>query len=137
MEERSYLSMLEDAYARLPPKPKTSKRFELPKPIVQVMGTRTFFQNFRDVCQYMNREPNHVFKFLLNELGTAGHISDGTAIFQGKFSEEQMERLLKHYVDDFVVCPVCRRPDTRIEKQGRFNFLICEACGARSSLRNV
>jgi len=129
--------MLEDAYARLPPKPKTSKRFELPKPIVQVMGTRTFFQNFRDVCQYMNREPNHVFKFLLNELGTAGHISDGTAIFQGKFSEEQMERLLKHYVDDFVVCPVCRRPDTRIEKQGRFNFLICEACGARSSLRNV
>lgn len=137
MEARSYRAMLEDAYSRLPPKPKASTRFEPPKPIVQVMGTRTFLQNFREICQYINREPSHTFKFLLNELGTAGHISEETAIFQGKFSEEQIERLLKHYVDDFVICPVCRRPDTRIEKQGRFNFLACEACGARSSLRNV
>jgi translation initiation factor 2 subunit 2 len=36
-----------------------------------------------------------------------------------------------------VICPICKRPDTKIVKERRFHFLICEACGAKSSIRPV
>ncbi|MCD6263176.1 translation initiation factor IF-2, partial [Candidatus Bathyarchaeota archaeon] len=38
------------------------------------------------------------------------------------------------YTKRYVICPVCKRPDTRIVKEKRLAFLVCEACGARSSI---
>jgi len=39
------------------------------------------------------------------------------------------------YVRDYVICPVCQSPDTRTEKVKKLGFLVCEACGARSSIK--
>ncbi len=44
------------------------------------------------------------------------------------------EHLLEVYTNRYVVCPVCKRPDTRIVRDRRLWFLQCEACGARSSI---
>ncbi|MEM2273205.1 MAG: hypothetical protein QXX56_03185, partial [Candidatus Bathyarchaeia archaeon] len=38
---------------------------------------------------------------------------------------------------EFVNCPICKRPDTKIIKEKRFNFLVCEACGAKSPVRRI
>jgi translation initiation factor 2 subunit 2 len=43
-----------------------------------------------------------------------------------------MNRLLNIYTQRFVICPVCKRPDTKMDRQERYTFLTCEACGARS-----
>jgi len=86
----------------------------------------------------LNRDPLHILRFLSREMATAGALDKaGRAIFQGKFKSDTLERLIKHYVDEFVVCPVCKRPDTKIVKERRFSFLACEACGAKSSIRTV
>jgi translation initiation factor 2 subunit 2 len=60
---------------------------------------------------------------------------DGTrAIFQGRFRTDSIRNLLDVYAKKYVICPVCKRPDTRIEREKRLFFLQCEACGARSSI---
>ncbi|MBK5133178.1 translation initiation factor IF-2, partial [Candidatus Bathyarchaeota archaeon] len=33
--------------------------------------------------------------------------------------------------------PVCKRPDTKIAKDKRLIFLDCNACGARSSVKQL
>jgi len=37
--------------------------------------------------------------------------------------------------EDPIICPTCKSPDTRVEKENRITLLKCEACGARSPLK--
>ena len=41
------------------------------------------------------------------------------------------------YLEGYVVCPVCKRPDTKIVKEKRLSFLVCNACGAKSSIKQL
>ena len=132
-----YKEMLKRARSQLPSEILEHKRFEIPKPRSFVTGMRTVLANFKDVCDAFNREPRHVLKFLSGEMATAATIQGPRAIFQGKFGRDTFERLIERYVKEFVVCPICKRPDTKIVKEKRFLFLRCEACGAKSSIRPV
>jgi translation initiation factor 2 subunit 2 len=129
--------MLDDAYSKLPQEASKHERFEVPRPFCTTFGARTIFQNFKEASGTLNRDPVHVLRFLSKELATAGIVDGNRAIFQGKFGTDTFGRLLKRYVDEFITCPVCKRPDTKIVKEKRLSFLVCEACGARSSVKSV
>lgn len=132
-----YKEMLKRARSQLPSEILEHKRFEVPRPRSFTIGMRTIIHNFKEICDTLNRNPNHVIKFLSKEMATAGTLQRTRAMFQGKFPHLTIDRLIKRYVDEFVVCPVCKRPDTKIVKERRFYFIICEACGAKSSTRPV
>src|SRR5207245_9977370 len=87
-----------------------------------------------EVVDRMNPDPHHVWKYLAKEVATAGSYESGRGYFQGRFSRETINRLISVYSNRFVICPVCHRPDTRVVREGRLSFLVCEACGARSSI---
>jgi translation initiation factor 2 subunit 2 len=127
-----YMKLLDSAIEKIPAKTSSGERFELPAIQGIRMGSRTIIQNFKEIADRMNRDPLHLLKFLSKELATAA-TTDGTrAILKGVFKVESMKRLLDIYTQRFVVCPVCKRPDTKMDRQEGYTFLICEACGARS-----
>ena len=129
-----YTKLLDAAMAEIPKRSSSGERFEVPRIQGIRMGSRTIVQNFKEIADRMNRDPNHLLKFLSKELATAA-TTDGTrAIFQGVFKVESINRLLSIYTQRFVICPVCKRPDTKMDRQERYTFLTCEACGARSSV---
>ena len=132
-----YEELLRRARSQLPPTVLEHKRFEIPKPRSFVIGMRTIIHNFKEISDTLNRDPQHVLKFLSKEMATAGTIDRTRAIFKGKFGRNTIERLINRYTEEFVTCPVCKRPDTKIVKERRLYFLVCEACGARSSTRPV
>jgi translation initiation factor 2 subunit 2 len=70
-------------------------------------------------------------------MATAATMQGNRVIFQGKFQEDTFERLMQRYLETFVVCPVCKRPDTKVVKEKRLSFLVCQACGARSSIKQL
>ncbi|MGD0422367.1 MAG: translation initiation factor IF-2 subunit beta [Candidatus Bathyarchaeia archaeon] len=129
-----YAKLLDKAYSNLPKAVGTGERFEIPKVVGIRIGRRTIVQNFGDISSVLNRDPHHLLKFLSRELATAASLDGSRAIFQGKFDVGTVTRLLTIYAQRFVICPICNRPDTKMEKEGRYLFLRCEACGARSSV---
>ena len=129
-----YAKLLDRAYSNLPKSVGTGERFEIPRVVGIRMGRRTIIQNFGDISSKFNRDPHHLLKFLSKELATAASLDGTRAIFQGRFDVATVTRLLNIYAKRFVVCPICSRPDTKVEKEGRYLFLRCEACGARSSI---
>jgi len=133
----NYEKMLNEAYSQLPPGVLKHERLEVHKPNCTVSGARTSLNNFKDICDVLNRDPIHVLRFLSKEIATAGTFEGTRAVFQGKFECNALERLIRRYVDEFVTCPVCKRPDTKIVKEKRLYFLVCEACGARSPIRHI
>jgi translation initiation factor 2 subunit 2 len=99
-----------------------------------VVGRRTVIMNFKEIADEMRRDPDHLLKFLSGEMATLANFDGTRAIFQGAFRADSIRNLLEVYTERYVVCPVCKRPDTRIVRERRLWFLDCEACGARSSI---
>ena len=132
-----YNELLDRAIEQLPEKVFESKRFTVPRAYSVIQGNRTIIQNFSEVADAMNRDPQHVLKFLLRELGTAGNLEGTRAIMQGKFTHYLINDRIEDYVKRFVMCHECNRPDTKIIREERVDILKCEACGAKAPLKTL
>jgi translation initiation factor 2 subunit 2 len=133
----NYEELLKRARSQFPEIGVKSERLELPRLHYAKIGMRTVIYNFKELAGAMDRDPQHLLKFLTGEMATAATMQGSRVIFQGKFSEDTFDRLIQRYMESFVVCPVCKRPDTRIVKEKRLSFLVCQACGAKSSIKQL
>ncbi len=132
-----YDMLLKKARSQIPEVASKRARLELPKLNYARIGMRTVIFNFKEVAEALDRDPQHLLKYLSGEMATAATIQGSRVIFQGKFSEDTFLRLIQRYQETFVVCPVCKLPDTKVVKEKRLSFIVCEACGARSSIKQL
>jgi translation initiation factor 2 subunit 2 len=132
-----YEALLKRARSQIPEVATKQERLEIPRLSHAVIGMRSIIFNFKEIAGALERDPMHLLKYLSGEMATAATMQESRAIFQGKFRPDTFERLLQRYVESFVVCPICKRPDTRIVKERRLSFLVCEACGAKSSIKQL
>jgi len=113
----------------------TDSRFAIPPVDVMWEGQRTILRNFSDYPKIMRRDPSKLLQYLSNVFAVPAESVGDSAMFTGKRDPDDFTRLLKIYVSDYVRCLACQSPDTRIEKEKRIHFLICEACGAKSTIK--
>ncbi len=133
----NYHELLARAHSQLPHEVSGHTRFEIPRVKSGTIGMRTYIVNYKEIADALRRDPLHLLRYLSREMATAGSLDAARAIFQGKFKSDTLDSLVQHYAQDFVVCPVCKRPDTKIVREKRFSFMVCEACGAKSSVKTV
>ena len=132
----SYEKMIKDAYSKISVSTDTGERFVMPKTICIIEGKNTVLENFAEIADSINRDQNHLMKYILSEIGTAGKIENNSrAVFNGKFKDSQVDSIITTYVNDYVICSECGRPDTKIVKDGRVLMLLCEACGSKRPIR--
>lgn len=116
-------------------KKQPSGRFELP--IVDIMweGQKTFLRNFSEFPKVLRRDPDKILQYLSKEFAVPAERLGDKAMFIGKRDADDFTRLFQIYVKDYLECHTCKSPDTKITKENRIIFLICEACGAKSTLK--
>jgi len=132
--EKDYKNLLDRAYSELPDIVETHDRWQVPRPDVRPAGRRTVIMNFKVLSEEFRRDPEHLLKYLSGEMATLANFDGRRAIFQGRFKAESIRNLIDIYAAKYVVCPQCKRPDSKIVKEKRLYFLVCEACGAKSSI---
>lgn len=129
--DRARSQVPEDAFK------KSGERFQVPEVKLMLQGNRSIWQNFQEIINILNRPGKEVLKFVSGQIGTAGNMEGSNAIFNGKFNAEVLDEVLNRYIDSYVICPVCTRPDTDIKKEGHAYYMVCTACGARTAIRPV
>ncbi len=135
---RSYEELLERAFEKLADKEVSRRgRFEIPRVSIQREGARTILKNFSQIAKTLNRSEEHLHKFLVKSLGTAGFIDNGRLVLQGKFTESELQKEIDDYVKLYVLCKECNSPDTEFVKEERVLMLRCLACGAKHPVRNI
>jgi translation initiation factor 2 subunit 2 len=130
-----YEALLKKAYSNVTVQSESTERFTVPEAKVYIEGKTTVLENFAEIAGVVRREQDHLMKFLLGELGTAGKIDGNRAIFNGKFEQSLINGLIRSYVDDYVICSECGKPDTRLVKDDRILILRCDACGSHRPVR--
>ena len=135
---KSYEELLERAFQELSKKEVVRKeRFEIPRVSVIREGARTTLKNFSQIAKTLNRSEEHLYKYLVKSLGTAGFIDNGRLVLQGKFSEEEIQREINDYVRLYVLCKECNSPDTEFIREERVLMIRCLACGAKHPVRSI
>jgi translation initiation factor 2 subunit 2 len=132
-----YEKLLERAREGLEDVMQNAERFNPPVPEILHEGSKkTIIRNFSEIVDTLRRDENHLYKFLLQELGTAGSVNNRRLVLQGRVPERKINERIKSYIDTFVVCQECNRPDTSFLRVGRTLNLHCEACGAKRPIRS-
>ncbi len=127
MANDDYLSLLDRAKTQLPETIEKHERFVVPEPDVFQEGKTTVFRNFGDVVDTLRREPEQILQYLLRELGTPGTMEGRRVVFKTRLTPQQIADKIQNYVDTFVLCSECGRPDTHINKEDRVLIFECEA----------
>jgi len=132
-----YESLLDRGLSNIPEKATKSSKYETPQSEVQVTGAKTVILNFKEIAQRVNRNPNHLLKFIARELGTSGSLEDSRASMQGRFTKEAIDELIVRYIKAYVLCASCNKPDTKLVREVRLTFIQCEVCGAKNPAKTL
>lgn len=133
-----YDELLNRAEEMLPKKTeKEESRFKLPAPNVKISGNKTYLINLGEIAKRCGRDAPHLMKFLARELATFGNMEGPQAVFVGKFGYSMVKDKILMYFREFVKCPECGKPDTKIIKENRQPIMRCMACGAKHPIRTL
>lgn len=111
----------------------THYRYTMPVIIIKAEGRgnglKTRFENIKEISKSLDRNQDHILKFLAIEVGAAVKENDGVnSVISGKHEVEDLAVVLDKFIDRFVLCEECDNPETElvIKKSIR---LKCKACG--------
>jgi translation initiation factor 2 subunit 2 len=130
-----YEQLLDRAREDIPDDLTSEDRFQVPDPELLHEGKTTIVRNFGDILETINRDADHAVPRILRELGTAGDYEDGRLTLKGRMDEEKISSRIKSYVEAYVICGECGRPDTHLEKQDRTVIIRCDACGGHRPIQ--
>ena len=131
-----YEKLLNEAYKKV--KPIESKgRFEVPDVKSHIQGNRTIIANISQISSHLRRTPQHIEKFLEKETASKGKLEGDRLILIKKIPTRKIQEKIQIYVEKYVICKECGKPDTEIIKEGNFSFIHCLACGAKHSIAKI
>tara|TARA_B000000475_G_C15919791_1_gene416157 strand:+ start:179 stop:505 length:327 start_codon:yes stop_codon:yes gene_type:complete len=107
----------------------------MPNPEILVEGNQTIIRNFSAIVDAMDRDANHVYQYLINELGTSGTREQVRVMLKGRVPPKRIKEKIVGYVKTYILCGQCKAPDTRFIKEERTTLLKCQACGATRPVR--
>jgi len=132
-----YETLLNKAVEELPETIAGSDRFTIEKVKGHIEGNKTVIINLKKIAKDIGREETHLLKYLLRELATPGKIAGERVIFGTKVSATAINKKIKKYVSEFVLCSECGKPDTKLIEEKEINYLRCLACGSKKPVKTV
>lgn len=129
----TYEKLLDRVYTQLPKKTSTGERFEKPNAETLIQGSKTFIMNFEDISIKLRRDKKIMAKFFSKELATPAILEGKRLMVNAKINSRIMNEKLTNFINAYVLCKECGKPDTHLESTGRDQLtLICESCGAKA-----
>ncbi|MCQ4333047.1 translation initiation factor IF-2 subunit beta [Natronomonas sp. F2-12] len=125
-----YGDSLDRALDSVPDIGSAGDRLSVPDPVAQTDGAFTRFTNIDAVADALNRETEHLHRFVQQTLATSGKLDEGVGRYNGDFDEDDFQHVIDEYTEEYVRCSECGLPDTRLVQEDRTLMLRCDACGA-------
>ncbi|VVB98857.1 Translation initiation factor 2 subunit beta [uncultured archaeon] len=132
-----YENMLDRLYMVLPDRTASKERFEMPVLEASVQGKKTIVRNFSQALKAVGRDEKQFYKYVTKETATAATMDEGKLVLNGKFFSDNINRLWQNYLNEYVLCHECKKPDTQIIERNDVKVLKCTACGAMSAIRKL
>ncbi len=131
-----YEKALKRARENLPEAVFEKERFEIPKVRGHIEGNKTVISNFKQIASALGRPVEHLLKYVLKELATPGDLRPAGLVMGTKVAASRINEKIRQYAHEFVLCPVCGKPDTQLIKEGELLYMKCQACGEKKPVKS-
>lgn len=135
MDINNYDELLDKAYEKIPENARKLSRFEIPKVELRIESRNTFITNFNKIISTLNRDRKHFLGVFLKKAGTMGEVRGQQLFLKGQYKDQVLNKLIENYTKTYVLCRICNKPDTQIQREGKKLYLKCTACGAREEIK--
>jgi len=132
-----YEQLLKKAEKELPEITASSERFQIEKIKGHIEGNKTILSNFNKISRDIHRDPEHMLKYLLRELATPGKFIGERVILGAKVPASQINKKIRQYIGEYVLCPECGKPDTDLIKKTAASIIKCSACGIERQVKSI
>jgi translation initiation factor 2 beta subunit (eIF-2beta)/eIF-5 len=119
-----------------------TSRYQAKQLIIEYFGKnkmlKTVLRNAVDVCKDMHCDQAHFVMFLAYELNCTPMLElqgqPGCSALAGNHSTETLSIVVQHFIESFLLCPVCGLPEldhgaSKTHVKGK-----CRSCGSLSNL---
>jgi translation initiation factor 2 subunit 2 len=127
----SYEEMLKKGREKIPKSVLDIERFIIPNVRGHLQGNKTVLSNFFQIADKLGRDPDFILKYIFKELGTPGEVKKPLVILGRKVSAKKINDKIESFAKKYVICNVFGKPETKLTKKNRIQFIKCNACGAR------
>jgi len=131
-----YEELLTQAYEKVEPVSECC-RFEVLKVKGHHEGSRTIVTNFSQIVSCVRRPSWHLMKFLSKELASSAEVSGDRLILSRRLSSKDINERIGRYVNRFVICSKCGKPDTEMTLLECNALIKCMACGAKQEVHRI
>jgi translation initiation factor 5 len=110
-------------------------RYQMPPLVAHMERTWTVLPTFPQISKALHRPEEEILKYFGITLCTQVIFLQGRASIKGDFGEKALRKTLKQYIQEFVLCGACLKPESayRIRSKGHL-VQKCFACGHRTPL---
>ncbi|MBI4152435.1 translation initiation factor IF-2 subunit beta [Candidatus Woesearchaeota archaeon] len=133
----TYEILLQKARQELPEITQGNERFTIDKVMGHLERNKTVLSNLKKIAKDLDRDPEHLLKYLLRELATPGKFFGERVIFGTKISATAINKKIKKYASEFVFCPECHKPETKLIEEKGARYIKCNACGAKKPVKAI
>lgn len=98
---------------------------------------KTIIDNIDKVCKDLERNPDLFVNYLKKKLSIALVYKNGILSMTKDIGEDDMNKLLKEFIELYVICEKCKLPETDIMIYNDKVLLDCKCCSFQSSKRKL
>ena len=133
----NYDFLLERARKQLESINVETERFVIPDLENLLQGKKTLLRNAVQVAKTLKRDVQHMLKYFVKETGVPATCDDTKIVLNGMVNSYKINQIYHKYIDEFVLCKQCKKPETRIITEKGVLLLKCDACGGINPVRKV
>ncbi|WWC58460.1 uncharacterized protein I303_101002 [Kwoniella dejecticola CBS 10117] len=101
-------------------------------------GIKTVIPNMEDIARALNRPPTYSTKYFGCELGAQTSMANDRYLVNGAHTADRLRELLDSFIEQFVLCPSCKNPETELVITGKSGHedmhRDCKACGRQNGV---
>jgi len=108
-------------------------RYTMPALRVKVEGRgkmiKTVLLNLEDISNDLERPVEYLLKFIGLELGAQVEAKNNKYIIGGDRKVEEIYKVFDSFIEKYILCVVCKNPETNLATKKGNITLTCRACG--------
>lgn len=133
----NYEQLLDRAYKQLPNLSEEKADFKIPEVDSLIQGNKTIIKNMAQIADTARRDREEVAKYLTKELAAPVSLDGSNLNIMTKVQASILNEKIKRYFELYIICKECHKPDTHVQSTDRgYTTIVCEACGAKYTVKN-
>ena len=113
------------------------ERFVIPELDNMIQGKKTVLRNAGQISKTLKRDIQHMLRYFVKETGVPATNDDTKIILNGMVNSYKVSQIYTKYINEFVLCKQCKKPETRIITEKGVLLLKCDACGGINPIRKL